>query len=156
MTNQSLKSTLGWIIVGGQLALLSLVFILEILGRLDAEERKAVMSAVVPTIGVYFAAAVIHFLAGPPRKSRWAEERAPASRVLITILLPTLLLIALSIVIVLDAIGTSMKASVFSDYLGLLQGAQAFVSTSIYGYYFRKEAGMWKQRSDATEKTQPK
>ncbi len=148
MTNATLKAALGWIIIGGQLFLLLLVFILEVMGRFDPTERKAAFSAVLPTVGVYFAAAVIHFLAGDPGRSKWAKETAPVSRVVITLLLPLLLLASLATVFVANAIGTFLSASAFTDYLGLLQAAQAFVATLIYGYYFRKETGTWRRASE--------
>lgn len=149
MTNASLKSALGWLIVGGQLALLLLVFVLEMKGRFDPPERKAAFAAVIPTVGVYFAAAVIHFMAGPSVKSKWASQNAPVSRVMITFLLPGLLWLALAGIFVSNAVGTFMSSEAFTDYLGLLQAAQAFVATVIYGYYFRRETGTWKRERPA-------
>jgi hypothetical protein len=142
MSYRFIKTGLGWFIILSQSSLIGLIFYLEIFSRqFDAGDRSAALTAILPATGAYFGAAVIHLLTGSTQDG--TQSKVGTSAVAITFLLPGMLFVAAIIVLELCALGR-LPRQTFTDYLGYLQTAQAFVCTTIYLYYFRKELQQYK------------
>jgi hypothetical protein len=162
MNEREIKTFLGWFIILSQIFLIGLTFYLEALSpaKLEASERSAALSAILPATGAYFGAAVIHLLMGRTANTPSADSsgagspKLDASAVVITFLLPGLLAVAAAITLVLCAYGKLHKAT-FADYLAYLQTAQAFVCTSIYLFYFSKEVQQYRNLTEQNKSTGP-
>ena len=138
----TIKTSVGWFIVLSQIFLIGLTFYFEILaGKFTFTDRNAALTAILPATGAYFGAAVIHLLAKIPGE---ASSQIDINAVIITFLLPGLLFLSSALILWLQAYG-KLENQTFTDYLGYLQTAQAFVCTTIYLHYFRKEIQQYKR-----------
>src|SRR5262249_35335354 len=128
MTNEKLKSILGWFIILSQVALLLAIFVLS-MGqnkKLNEEERNALIAAIIPSLGIYGTAAVMFMFQGTqsPARQAWREQRAPKNRIAATILLPPIPFLMNVYLIVQSGYGNISPA----DLISALPFVQTFES----------------------------
>ena len=147
MSYGTIKAGIGWFIILSQIILVGLVFYFEIIAaKFTSSDRNSALTAILPATGAYFGAAVIHLLTKLPREL--SPSRIGVNAVVITFLLPGLLFLSSALILSLQAYG-KLNNQTFTDYLGYLQTAQAFICTTIYLHYFRQEVRQY--QSSAAE-----
>lgn len=141
MSNEKLKSLLGWFIIGSQLILLVTAFVLHANDpkQFGETERAAVFGSVLPPLAIYGAAAITFMLNDPdPRRKRWREQIAPRNRVAVTLLLPPIPFLMTLFLIIMSLYGKVTQAGV-SNSVVLIQTVQSGFVALIYGWFFKDE-----------------
>lgn len=139
MTNGSYKTTIGWTIILSHIAIISLIFVLDALQKLEPTERSAALAATIPSAGTYLSAAVIFFLKHEEgKKLKWSALPVSGHTVAVSFLLPGTLFLAAVAALGASSLG-QIDSTKFGDYMMYIQTAQAVVCGLIYGRLFRKE-----------------